>query len=291
MRAAAGAYPRSLAAGVPVVRRRDADHRLNHLAVAIRRILDHLGEPTSPPRLRPARGPPLWEMIGVEPDQTDPQAQPAPDCEFDQRIAWWGNRRTDSLFGGDLYLRSPERQTSAAQVASGIDNRLAGAGFQGRSVVFGAKFTIDSDGNGLETSQCGIEISILDKLFGIGMMAKPQALLFEAANPHHAHEWRVFAQRKRKIPDDKIPIPGVISSTSNYIEHPELIAERIERFAGIVGRERVMAGSDCGFSTFAGDGLVDPEICFANCTSRKIAGNKMPRPRQKTSALAHHESL
>ena len=103
----------------------------------------------------------------------------------------------------------------------------------------------------------------LDKLFGIVMKAKPQALLFEAANPRHAHEWRVFAERKREIPDHKILIPGVISSTSNYIEHPELIAERIERFAGIVGRERVMAGSDCGFSTFAGDGLVDPEICFA----------------------------
>ena len=103
----------------------------------------------------------------------------------------------------------------------------------------------------------------LDKLFGIVMKAKPQALLFEAANPRHAHEWKVFAERKREIPDDKILIPGVISSTSNYIEHPELIAERIERFAAIVGRERVMAGSDCGFSTFAGDGLVDPEICFA----------------------------
>lgn len=103
----------------------------------------------------------------------------------------------------------------------------------------------------------------LDKLFGLVMKAKPQALLFEAANPRHAHEWRVFAERKREIPDDKVLIPGVISSTSNYIEHPELIAERIERFTAIVGRERVMAGSDCGFSTFAGDELVDSEICFA----------------------------
>ena len=106
----------------------------------------------------------------------------------------------------------------------------------------------------------------LEKLFGLVMKAKPQALLFEAANPRHAHEWKVFESRKREIPDDKILIPGVISSTSNYIEHPELIAERIERFAAIVGRERVMAGSDCGFSTFAGDGLVDPEICFAKLT-------------------------
>ena len=106
-----------------------------------------------------------------------------------------------------------------------------------------------------------------EKLFDIVMRAKPQALLFEAANPRHAHEWAVFAARKRDIPEDKVLIPGVISSTSNYIEHPELIAQRIETFAHIVGGERVMAGSDCGFSTFAGDGLVDPDICFAKLKS------------------------
>ena len=77
----------------------------------------------------------------------------------------------------------------------------------------------------------------------------------------------MFAARKRDIPDDKILVPGLISSTSNYIEHPELVAERIGRFADIVGRERVMAGSDCGFATFAGDGLVDPDICFAKLES------------------------
>ena len=107
----------------------------------------------------------------------------------------------------------------------------------------------------------------LDKLFSIVMKAVPQALLFEAANPRHAHEWRVFSERRSEIPDDKILIPGVISSTSNYIEHPEWIAQRIRTFADIVGRERVMAGSDCGFSTFAGDGLVDPDICFAKLRS------------------------
>ena len=106
-----------------------------------------------------------------------------------------------------------------------------------------------------------------EKLFDVVMRAKPQALLFEAANPRHAHEWQVFAARKRDIPDDKILVPGLISSTSNYIEHPELVAERIGRFADIVGRERVMAGSDCGFATFAGDGLVDPDICFAKLES------------------------
>jgi 5-methyltetrahydropteroyltriglutamate--homocysteine methyltransferase len=103
----------------------------------------------------------------------------------------------------------------------------------------------------------------LAKIFGVVMKVKAQALLFEAANPRHAHEWRVFAERKAEIPDDRVLVPGVIQSTSNYIEHPELVAERLVRFADIVGRERVMAGSDCGFSTFAGEGLVDPEICFA----------------------------
>jgi len=103
----------------------------------------------------------------------------------------------------------------------------------------------------------------LERLFGIVMKANAQALLFEAANPRHAHEWAVFAERRREIPDDRILVPGVIQSTSNYVEHPALVAERLVRFADIVGRERVMAGSDCGFSTFAGDGLVDPEICLA----------------------------
>ncbi|MEO9101007.1 MAG: cobalamin-independent methionine synthase II family protein [Burkholderiaceae bacterium] len=103
----------------------------------------------------------------------------------------------------------------------------------------------------------------LKKIFSAVMKARPQALLFEAANPRHAHEWAVFEAMKTEIPADKILIPGVIQSSSNYIEHPELVAQRLERFASIVGRERVMAGSDCGFSTFAGDGLVDPEIVFA----------------------------
>ncbi len=101
----------------------------------------------------------------------------------------------------------------------------------------------------------------LEKIIDIVLMAKPQTLLFEAANPRHAHEWRVFAECD--LPENKVLCPGVIDSCSNYIEHPGLIAERLLKFADIVGRERVLAGSDCGFSTFAGDGLVDPEICFA----------------------------
>jgi 5-methyltetrahydropteroyltriglutamate--homocysteine methyltransferase len=95
----------------------------------------------------------------------------------------------------------------------------------------------------------------------IALRAKPQGLLFETANPRHAHEWTVF--RDSKIPDDKILIPGVLDSTTNFIEHPELVAQRIETFANIVGKERVIAGTDCGFSTFAGFGSVDEEIVYA----------------------------
>ena len=95
----------------------------------------------------------------------------------------------------------------------------------------------------------------------IAIRAKPLALLFEAANPRHAHEWTVF--REARIPEDKILVPGVIDSVTNFIEHPELVAQRIEKFADIVGRERVIAGTDCGFSTFAGFGAVDPDIVYA----------------------------
>jgi 5-methyltetrahydropteroyltriglutamate--homocysteine methyltransferase len=105
----------------------------------------------------------------------------------------------------------------------------------------------------------------LVQLLSIVMKAKPQALLFEAANPRHAHEWAVF--RDNKIPDDKILIPGVLSSTTNYVEHPELVAERLVRFAEIVGKERVLAGSDCGFSTFAGFGPVDPDVTYMKLES------------------------
>ena len=95
----------------------------------------------------------------------------------------------------------------------------------------------------------------------IALEARPQALLFEASNPRHAHEWTTF--RDADIPDNKILVPGVLDSTTNFVEHPELVAERICRFADIVGRERVMAGTDCGFSTFAGFGAVDQEIVYA----------------------------
>lgn len=101
----------------------------------------------------------------------------------------------------------------------------------------------------------------LHKIINVVLTAKPQAILFESANPRHAHEWQVW--RDADIPDNKILIPGVLDTTTNFVEHPELVAERIERFADIVGRERVMAGSDCGFGTFAGFGAIHPTICWA----------------------------
>jgi 5-methyltetrahydropteroyltriglutamate--homocysteine methyltransferase len=100
------------------------------------------------------------------------------------------------------------------------------------------------------------------KIIPIAMKAKPQAISFEAANPRHGHEWAVWREHKATIPADKVLIPGVIDSCTNYVEHPELVAQRIGQFADIVGRERVLAGVDCGFGTFAGVGKIDPEIAF-----------------------------
>ncbi|MEJ0042336.1 MAG: cobalamin-independent methionine synthase II family protein [Rhizomicrobium sp.] len=100
----------------------------------------------------------------------------------------------------------------------------------------------------------------VDKLFGAIAKAKPQAILFEGANVRHEHEWAAW--RNAPIPDDKILVPGMIDTCSNYVEHPELVAQRIERWVDIVGRERVIAGTDCGFGTFAGYGKLDPAIAY-----------------------------
>ena len=105
----------------------------------------------------------------------------------------------------------------------------------------------------------------MSQVLPIALRAKPQALLFEQANPRHGHEWAVVAEAN--IPDDKVLVPGVIDSTTHFVEHPELIAQRIVRFAEIVGRERVMASTDCGFSTFAGYAGIDPDIAYAKLAS------------------------
>ena len=95
------------------------------------------------------------------------------------------------------------------------------------------------------------------------MTAKPTGLLFETSNPRHAHDWNTFVEMAAIIPEEKVLIPGVIDSTTNFVEHPRVVAERIERFTNIVGRERVIGGTDCGFSTFAGFGAVDSDIVYA----------------------------
>ena len=107
----------------------------------------------------------------------------------------------------------------------------------------------------------------MDKVFDTLMSAKAKYLLFETSNPRHAHEWTVFRDRKADIPDDKVLVPGVVDTTTNFVEHPEVVAQRIERFTPIVGSDRVIAGSDCGFGTFAGFGAVDPDIAFAKLTA------------------------
>ena len=101
----------------------------------------------------------------------------------------------------------------------------------------------------------------LADIIDLVLQARPTAVSFEGANPRHEHEWQIFEEVK--LPDGKILVPGVLDSTTNYIEHPELVSQRICRYAGVVGRQNVMAGTDCGFATFASFITVEPEIAWA----------------------------
>jgi 5-methyltetrahydropteroyltriglutamate--homocysteine methyltransferase len=101
----------------------------------------------------------------------------------------------------------------------------------------------------------------LKEIIGILLNARPAALSFEAANPRHAHEWKVFEEVR--LPEGKLLIPGVLDTTTNFIEHPELVAQRIVQYARLVGRENVIAGTDCGFATFASRPTIDPKIAWA----------------------------
>ena len=105
------------------------------------------------------------------------------------------------------------------------------------------------------------------KMFDTLMSTKARYVLFETSNPRHGHEWSVFKDRKNDIPEDKVLVPGVVDTTTNFVEHPDLVAQRVDRFVDIVGADRVIAGSDCGFGTFAGFGAVDPEIAYAKLSS------------------------
>ena len=111
---------------------------------------------------------------------------------------------------------------------------------------------------------CDIDMG---KVFSTLMQTRARYVLFETSNPRHAHEWTVFRDRRAEIPDEKVLVPGVVDTTTNFVEHPELVAQRLERFVNIVGVERLIAGSDCGFGTFAGFGAIDPDIAYAKLAS------------------------
>ena len=118
----------------------------------------------------------------------------------------------------------------------------------------------------------------MSKILPVALKAKPRCLLIEGANPRHEHEWELW-ETAFKLPPDKVLVPGVIGSNSNYVEHPDLVAQRIVRYAKVVGRDHVIAGTDCGFGTFAGFGAVYPDITWLKLKSlaggAKIASQKL----------------
>lgn len=119
---------------------------------------------------------------------------------------------------------------------------------------------------------CDIDMATV---FPLLMTVPARYVLFETANPRHGHEWTVFRDRAREIPDDKVLIPGAVDTTTNFVEHPDLVAQRLERFTNILGTDRVIAGSDCGFGTFAGFGAVDPEIAWAKLATLKEGARRV----------------
>ncbi len=119
---------------------------------------------------------------------------------------------------------------------------------------------------------CDIDMA---QVFSLLMSVPARQVLFETANPRHGHEWTVFRDRADEIPPDKVLIPGAVDTTTNFIEHPDLVAQRLERFTQIVGKDRVIAGSDCGFGTFAGFGAVDPEIAWAKLATLKEGARRV----------------
>jgi 5-methyltetrahydropteroyltriglutamate--homocysteine methyltransferase len=119
---------------------------------------------------------------------------------------------------------------------------------------------------------CDIDMA---QVFSLLMAVPARYVLFETANPRHGHEWTVFRDRAAEIPSDKILVPGAVDTTTNFVEHPDLVAQRLEHFTGIVGKGRVIAGSDCGFGTFAGFGAVDPEIAWAKLATLKEGARRV----------------
>jgi 5-methyltetrahydropteroyltriglutamate--homocysteine methyltransferase len=115
----------------------------------------------------------------------------------------------------------------------------------------------------------------LEKVIDVVLAARPSTILFEAANPRHEHEWEIW--RDAKLADDKILAPGLIDSCSNYVEHPELIRQRIERFVSIVGADRVVASTDCGFGTFANYGKIDPAVTWMKLAALREGADRVSR--------------
>ncbi len=115
----------------------------------------------------------------------------------------------------------------------------------------------------------------LADIIDIVFTARPNGISFEAANPRHAHEWKLFEQVR--LPEGKVLIPGVLDSTTNFIEHPDLVAERIARYARLVGRENVVAGTDCGFGTWVGQAAVDPDIAWAKLAAMTDGARRASR--------------
>ncbi len=107
----------------------------------------------------------------------------------------------------------------------------------------------------------------MEKMLPTLLQTKARYLLFETSNPRHAHEWTVFEAQKNSIPQDVVLVPGVLDTTTNFVEHEALVAQRLQKFVDIVGAERVIGGTDCGFGTFAGFGSVDPDIAYAKLAS------------------------
>ena len=112
----------------------------------------------------------------------------------------------------------------------------------------------------------------LEKILPIILKAKVKYLLIESSNPRHSHEWKIF--QDIKFPKDKVLVPGLIDSTSNFVEHPEVVADRLIQFSTVIPKEQLMAGTDCGFSTFAGFGKIDENICYEKLHSL-VEGTKL----------------
>lgn len=135
----------------------------------------------------------------------------------------------------------------------------------------------------------------LDRLFPLLVRAPARYLSIEAANPRHGHEWRVLAERAGELPEDTVLLPGVIDTTTNFVEHPDLVADRLERFVAVLGPERVIASTDCGLASFAGFGAVDPEIAWAKLGTlaegaRRLEARLRRRRRRRAAAVDNRPS-